>query len=87
MIINIRDDDFQDLCVCAFRYGLGRRTYITSALSNLLIRHSDKLNKYTRILIVKEIKEAIYKSNAGMEMDEQCWIELLNCLIGYPNED
>ncbi len=82
-MIKIKQDDFRDLAICSFRYALGRRTYITSAISSLLIDYSSELSSFTRTLIIKEIKEALYQDTAGMKCDRESWINLLNCLISY----
>lgn len=82
----LRQDEFRDLAICAFRYALGRRTYITSAVSDLIIKHGGDLSHFTRDLMIKEIKEALYQDRAGMDCDKENWIKLLNHLLGYPTD-
>lgn len=69
--------DQQDLIVCAFRYCLGRSTYIVGAMCNHLRDHWDEICKPLQNLIKKEIKDAIDRDVCGMEMDCKAWKELL----------
>lgn len=72
-------EELQDLAYCSFRYALGRKTYITFTISNLLIKmYKQKLlSNRTRIGIIKELKDAINKNQAGMEIDKEQWLNLL----------
>lgn len=68
--------EINDLMVCAFRYALGRKTYITGAISDLLIKYKDKLSVQSREAILRDIKKAFDTNNYGMEMDKEVWAKL-----------
>lgn len=69
----------------AFRYALGRTTYVVSEVVEILIEQWDNLSHYTQLLIISEIKDAIDSNNAGHEMDKSKWMEVYN-LQSMPNE-
>jgi hypothetical protein len=68
--------ELNDLLVCAFRYALGRRSYITYTISDLLVRHKDKLFAQSKKSILRDIKRAFDTNNYGMEMDKEVWQKL-----------
>jgi len=70
-------NNHESIMFYAFRYALGRRTYATSDVSSYLIEHWKELNTITRVLIHKEIKEAIKNDVAGMNCDITSWKKLL----------
>lgn len=63
--------------VCAFRYALGRRTYVTDSVANVIIKVWDELPRETQLLIRKEIINAINNNDAGMDIDVKCWEKIL----------
>lgn len=69
---------FQNLMViAAFRYCLGRRTYIVSSCVDWLLFWWDDLDDVTKNLIVKEIQEALDRDWAGDDCDVDCWKRIL----------
>lgn len=68
--------DFSDVCVCAFRYALGRKSYIVSTIADFLINNKEFLEKKDRELIIKEITEAEEVGRLGMEMDKEDWLKV-----------
>ena len=72
----MNDIELNDLMVCAFRYALGRKTYISKVISELLIKHKDKLSLSSRAVILRDIKRAFDTDNYGMEMDADVWLKL-----------
>jgi len=70
-------DFSQEITVCAFRYALGRQTYIVSIVVDHLIENWDKLDMRFKELIHREIKVAIERGSAGMKMDVEEWNKLL----------
>ncbi len=81
-MIGLFQSDFNDLAICAFRYALGRKTYITSTISYLLAQNKDGLTKSTRAVICRDILRAIKTENAGHQCDIESWQKLYNCLSG-----
>lgn len=80
--MNLNSVDFNDLAVCALRYALGRKTYITYTISNLLIRHKKSLTKNTKLCILKDLKYAFNNDACGMEKDKDAWLKLYQELLG-----
>lgn len=55
----------EDILFCAFRYALGRRTYITAVVAECLIEKVDELSPRVRSIIIKEIDTAVADNKAG----------------------
>ncbi len=66
------------MVTAAFRYCLGRTTYIVPACVDWLLNLWKHLSPTTQKLIRKEIREAIARKAAGWDMDEEQWTRLLN---------
>ena len=75
----MNDDDMDILLLCAFRYALGRRTYIVSWIADIIIDNWSSLKPRSKKIILKEIKEAIENGEfyIGMKCDEQDWRRVL----------
>lgn len=70
----IKINDKELVLSCAFRYALGRMTYVTEAISNELIQNKESLSKEFKTRIAKEIQE--YQNNfgkAGHDCDNNAW--------------
>lgn len=61
----------------AFRYALGRMTYVSQEVSDYIIAHWDQINPREREAMQVEIKAAIRMKTAGMEMDVKLWQRIL----------
>lgn len=59
---------------CAFRYALGRKTYIVGVIVDEIITNWDELDRYSQERIQKEIREA---ESLGMECDKKEWERIL----------
>jgi hypothetical protein len=77
----IKDDELNILIFCAFRYALGRRSYIVGFVSEILQKHIGKIDSGNRELITKEINKAIEGGHAGMKCDIAEWNKLLQVLM------
>ncbi|WP_215507634.1 hypothetical protein [Peptoniphilus sp. EMRHCC_23] len=60
----------QVLYIAAFRYALGRSTYIVDIIARILKDNSDELTEKSKDLIIKEIAEC---KNLGMDCDAKAW--------------
>lgn len=69
--------DNQIVLDCAFRYALGRMTYVTEAVSNIIIDCWDAIPDSRKEMYCKEIKEAIKNDTIGMECDKISWKRIL----------
>ena len=75
--------------LCTFRYCLGRMSVIVSTCTDWLRRDWMSLDKKTRVLIRRELQEAVEYhleiretvqggiTNLGMDCDAKAWIRLL----------
>lgn len=75
-MIEISSGELEDLLVCSFRYALGRRSYVSGTIANLLIKYKNNLTKRQQYQICAEINEAIPDGRAGMQMDIHEWIRV-----------
>jgi hypothetical protein len=64
------------LAFCAFRYALGRKTYIVSDVVDELIAVLPQIEKRTKEQMVDEIVRACNAGVAGMKIDIEEWERL-----------
>ena len=62
----------------AFRYALGRMSYVVSVVTEELIKNWDNLDSGEKEQIKSEIQEAIKNNNAGHRCDINNWEEVLD---------
>jgi hypothetical protein len=76
----INFDDNEDLIlICAFRYALGRRTYVVGTVADIIKRNWNKLRDSDKKLICKEILD--HKKvfgNLGDSCDERDWMSIVD---------
>ncbi len=72
--------DIETLIFCAFRYSLGRKTYIVGHICDIIARHKDDISAETKSKMVQEINVAISMGQAGMGMDTDEWKKLAEVL-------
>jgi len=76
--------DFEDcnqdiLLFCAFRYALGRQTYVVGSIADIIKANWEHMPQSRRNLFRKEIEEAIEKGYAGsVNIDVPCWLSILH---------
>jgi hypothetical protein len=58
---------------CAFRYALGRMTYVVDSVASEIERNIDSISLKTRRRLISEIDEAIEENHAGMQCDVERW--------------
>ena len=61
----------------AFRYALGRSTYVSYEVAALLRNAWPKMDKRQRWMIKSEIVDAVLSDSAGMEQDRAEWQSIL----------
>ena len=77
--LNNQVADTSSIIFFAFRYALGRKTYVTSLVSKYIRNNWNLLLQTDQDLIFKELKITLEKNdNLGMEIDKQEWLELYN---------
>lgn len=80
-MINLQQKDQEIVLICAFRYALGRSTYVSSEISHIIIGVWDDLSISYRELIQREIRDAIERDMAGMDCDVAEWEKVLRLHI------
>ena len=75
--INNKNNNFETIVEAAVRYGLGRRTYITSVIPEFIISNLDILSKDVKFLIISDIKN---QKDYGDNCDRRSWMDLLERL-------
>jgi hypothetical protein len=75
--IQIAQHEADTLFLYAFRYALGRSTYASAEMAELIVKYKDSISKGVVDLIMKEISDAINKNQAGMDCDKKVWEEML----------
>ncbi len=65
------------MIISAFRYSLGRRTYVVSECVDWLTENWQWVNESTKKIILREIKEAIDSNLCGDPCDCSDWREIL----------
>ena len=74
--------DPNELVHASFRYYLGRRTISACAFAGDLAKAAPALEKNTRQMIIKEIKQAQQHEELGDSCDIEAWEECLEKLEG-----
>lgn len=77
--MNIDGEDFDLVVIAAFRYALGRRTYIVPALCNFIKANNKHIPNYAKEIIISEITDAEYHKYGmflGDDIDAKEWLNL-----------
>lgn len=75
--IKITYSDMETLLIGAFRYALGRRTYVVFETVEILLNNWDSISEHDKQLFVREIKHAIEHNLAGDKCDVREWQKIL----------
>lgn len=57
------DRDLQDIVICALRYAIGRKSYVTSQVSEYIMEHPKLIDKRVKEIMLRDLqdKELYYK--------------------------
>ena len=75
-------DDLNDLIVCAFRYALGRRTYIVHTITEIIKTNLSALESNTIEVMLRDIERQHEYEKVGLEKafgddcDRDRWMEV-----------
>lgn len=61
------------MAVCAFRYCLGRQSYVVSTCIEWLREHWSSLPRTQQRVILRDIVEALMDGQVGGDMDDRAW--------------
>lgn len=78
IVIDFFDVNQDILLFCAFRYALGRRTYVVGTIVEILKNNWDHMPKSRREMFKKEIREAIDSDMCGSKYDIEEWEVILS---------
>ena len=74
----LQNDDDSVILLCAFRYALGRRTYVVDYVISCLQEHWHELSKSDKSIIIREI---------GAAIDRDCAMQQWKSLIEFASEE
>ena len=77
MTCQIDLSELQHFLICSFRYALGRTTYVTSEMSELLVKYWDKLQDWQQDQVLRHIHTAIDQNDAGDKCDIHEWMKVI----------
>ena len=86
-LMNIYNDDFGTLAICAIRYCQGRQTYMPKLVQGIVKSHISEIsNKDLQVLINDCESQAMWGGNYGSDYDKQNWLEYRDFLIAEQNK-
>lgn len=79
-MIKIKNEyDFKDIVICALRYALGRKTYITKSTADFIKDYPEIIDSRVKHVMLKDLEEyfdcrgTYYKDD---ECDYKTWLDL-----------
>lgn len=87
MDTTISTADLRTLLLCSIRYALGRCSYITFEIGEMLERYFPLFDKDQQLFFIKEIEEELVRheqlgKDCGQKMDHKMWSDLAMTLRG-----
>lgn len=79
-MIQINEKELQTLIVCSVRYAVGRMSYVTTEIADMVKEYEPWLSEQTKRLIIEEINFEERVDNLGMSCDAWTWKELRDFL-------
>ena len=64
--------DLKDIVCCSLRYALGRRTYITSLISDYIMEHSELVDSRVKQVLLRDLERYFHLWEAGKQIDDKC---------------
>ena len=85
-MISVPEQELAHLLLSAFRYALGRQTYITGQTADWLAKYWRVMPQQWREQIHRDIEAAIERGEAGMSCDVKEWRRVLALPIAATSE-
>lgn len=92
-MLTIKDTDVRDLkdmIMCALRYSLGRRTYITGLTADFIRRYPELIDDRVKAVMLRDLEE-YFKKRKFCDIDDECdyntWKSLYNWLKGLKTDE
>ena len=64
--------DLKDIVCCSLRYALGRRTYITSLISDYIMEHSELVDSRVKQVLLRDLEWYFHLWEDGKQIDDKC---------------
>lgn len=89
MITIANENDFKDIVICALRYSLGRRTYITQTTADFIKNYPSIIDNRVKQVMLNDLKE--YFDGRGIlwhddDCDYNTWLDFKEWLEKYKDE-
>lgn len=80
------DYELQDMIICALRYSIGRRNYITEETCSFIKKHPEIVNKRVKTVMLRDLKDIkeYYKES---DIDYQFFKTLKSWLENFEVEE
>ena len=85
--MKVQNPDDALVLLAAFRYALGRQTYIVDYVVDFIVNNWDELEASDRNLIIKEILDAKDKGHIGQDCDWKSWQRVLGAGVALRNDE
>ena len=90
--IKLSEDDFNTLVVCAFRYALGRETYVVDDVAGIIEAHLDKLTEQTLQCLKQDFErqhdfEQYVPRTFWADFDKKRWMMVEGLILERLGED
>ena len=82
--------DLKDMIMCALRYSLGRRTYITGLTADFIRRYPELIDERVKSVMLRDLEE-YFQKRESFKFDDECdyntWKSLYNWLKGLKTDE
>lgn len=79
VITSTTPNGYDIILMCAFRYALGRKTYVVDYVTKAIHSYWPEMRESTKSIFVKEITEHQEKfGNLGHDIDKQQWLSIVD---------
>lgn len=77
--------DFEILLISAFRYSLGRSSYVPSVIIDIIENNKEQIREATLGLFIREIelRKQLGPDSLGMSVENELWLDLQERLMEY----
>lgn len=76
--MKLTKSDERDILIYAFRYAIGRMTFSSLTMSEIIVNNWSEISTGDKELFKREIQEAIDSDRAGMACDVASWQKVLD---------
>ena len=75
--------ELQDIVICALRYAIGRKTYVTSEVCEFIMKHPNLIDDRVKIIMLRDLEslDEYYKTDDidYLQFDTlRKWLNLIN---------